>query len=146
MKIFRSSIFCIFVVIAYFTFSGNALAKCPYKPYTIIGVVQEEKTDQLIDDATLFFFFDDLESTLAEGFDTKYPDFFKTNNNGAFKATAYFPTYSGRLISDLCGKKPKKLTVIIVAKGFSTMRIIFNLSELIGENETIQLPPISIIK
>jgi hypothetical protein len=123
-----------------------AIAKCPYKPYTIIGVVRNAKTNQYINGAKLFFFFDDQQSTLANGYETRYPDFFTTNQQGAFRAKAFFPTYSGWLFSDLCGKKPKRLMVIVTAEGFTTKRLAYKLDGLIGDDKTINLPSISINK
>ena len=73
--------------------AGAASGKCPYRGYEITGIVQEEKTSQGIANAKLLFFFDEEQSTFANGYETKYPDYFKTDALGAFKATAHFDSY-----------------------------------------------------
>ncbi len=121
-----------------------ALGKCPYRGYEITGIVQEEKTNQLIAGARLHFFFDDLQRTLTYGYETRYPDYFETNNQGAFTATVYFDSYSGWLITDQCNKKPKNLTVIITAGGYTARRMKYPLKKLLGPDRAIKLPPISL--
>jgi hypothetical protein len=107
----------------------QAFAKCAFAKYTITGTIQDNSARKAISDATLFFFFDDNESTLSGG--SKYPDFFTTDTNGVYVATAFFDTYSGGgLFGDRCNSKPKKLTVIITASGYLARRVVFHTKDL----------------
>jgi hypothetical protein len=127
------------IIISLFTHC-MALGKCPYRDYEIKGVVQEERTNQFIADAKLLFFFDDEQSTLTNGFETKYPDYFITDAQGAFTATVYFYTYSGWFLNDRCNKKPESLTVIITVEGYPARRMEFKLKKLIDPDGVIILP------
>lgn len=123
----------------------QAFAKCAFAKYTITGTIQDDSTRRAISDATLFFFFDDNESTLSGG--SKYPDFFTTDTNGVYAATAFFDTYSGGgLFGDRCKSKPKKLTIIITAPGYLARRVVFStkILKIGGEflDRTIELPTI----
>ncbi len=135
------------ILLALLPLRQQAFAKCAFAKYTITGIVRDESTNQAIPNTTLFFFFDDYKSTLSEGYKTKYPDFFTTDREGNFVATAFFDTYSGGgLFGDRCNRKPKKLTVIITASGYLTKRVIFNTNDLnIGGRAleyTIELLPL----
>lgn len=125
---------------------GTASGKCPYRDYKITGIVQEEKTNLIIAGVKLYFFFDDLQLTLTNGYKTEYPDFFKTDEKGAFSATVYFDSYSGWFITDRCNKTPENLTVIISAEGYPARRIKYKLKKLLGPDGAIKLPPISLSK
>ena len=72
----------------------QAFGKCALVKCTITGTLQDELTTQPISNASIFLFFDDYKSTLSEGYATKYPDFFITDTNGTFVATAFFRTDS----------------------------------------------------
>jgi hypothetical protein len=138
------------IIICFLTFqtasAGMVFGKCPIAKYEITGVVQEEKTNELIADAKLFFFLDDAQSTFANGYETKYPDYFKTNTQGSFTAAAWMDTYSGWFPQDRCNRKPKLLSVITVAEGYMTSRINYKLKKLIGPDGSIHLPPIVLRK
>jgi len=125
---------------------GTALGKCPYRDYRITGIVQEEKTSLIIAGVKLHFFFNDLQLTLTNGYKTGYPDFFKTDEKGAFSATVYFDSYSGWFITDRCNKIPENLTIIISAEGYPARRIKYKLKKLLGRDGAINLPPISLSK
>jgi hypothetical protein len=134
------------ILLIHYFVVGAAFGKCPYKEYEIAGVVQEEKTGQVIAGAKLYFFFDDLQRTLTYGYETRYPDFFKTNDRGAFLATVYFDSYSGFLITDRCNKKPTALTVIIIAEGYPARRMEYKIKKLLSTDSAIKLPPIALYK
>jgi len=125
---------------------GTASGKCPYRDYKITGIVQEDKTNLIIAGVKLYFFFDDLQLTLTNGYKTEYPDFFKTDEKGAFSATVYFDSYSGWFITDRCNKTPENLAVIISAEGYPARRIKYKLKKLLGPDGAIKLPPISLFK
>ncbi len=139
-------LFIIFISLPIFTFQHHAYAKCPFAKYTITGTIQDNSTGQAIPNATLFFFFDDYTGTTAEFFKAKYPDFFTTNKEGVFIATAFFDTYSCCSPIDICKKKPKKLTVIITAPDYLAKRVIFKKKDLKPKDEAqewnIELPTI----
>lgn len=125
---------------------GAASGKCPYKNYRITGIVQKENTDLLIAGVKLNFFFDDLPLTLTNGYKTEYPDYFETNEKGAFSATVYFDSYSGWFITDRCDKAPESLTVIVSAEGYPARRKRYRVKELLGPDGVISLPPILLSK
>jgi len=137
----------ILVLFAFLPIKEQAFAKCAFAKYTITGTVQDESTRQAMSNVTLFFFFDDYKSTLSEGYNTKYPDFFRTDTEGSFVATAFFDTYSGGgIFGDRCNKRPKKLTVIVTASGYLTKRVILNAKALKIDggplDYIIELPPL----
>jgi len=112
MKIF-SVVMCS-LIMHLFAF-GFASGKCSYRGYTITGIVQEDNKNLRITGVKLYFFFDDLQLTLTNGYKTEYPDYFKTDEKGAFSATVYFYSYSGWFLTDRCNKTPENLTVIASA-------------------------------
>ncbi len=139
-------VICISLVLL-ITFVDKAFSKCPYVAYKISGVVQDADTKKMISQASLLFFFDNEESTLAAGHETKYPDYFKSNEQGQFLATAYFDSYSGSFPTDRCNKKPETLTAIVIADGYLTKRLTFKVHSLKVINElTLQLPGIEMKK
>jgi hypothetical protein len=143
MKIF-SFVMCTLIV-HLFAF-GTASGKCPYRNYKITGNVQEDNTNLLIAGVKLYFFFDDLQLTLTNGYKTEYPDYFKTDEKGAFSATVYFDSYSGWFITDRCNKIPENLTIIVSAEGYPARRIKYKLKKLLRPDGAINLPPISLSK
>lgn len=124
----------------------TSFGKCPYREYKITGKVQDKNTNQPIADAKLIFFFDEVQWTGADMYGTKYPDYFITNSQGSFNATAWLNTYSGWFPTDRCNYKPKNLTVIIVADGYTTERIYYKLKKLLSSDGTINLPSILLHK
>jgi len=136
----------IFLFLALFPLKHQGFAKCAFAKYTITGTIQDDSTRQTISNAKLFFFFDNNESTISAGYFSTYPDFFTTDSDGIFVATAYFDTYSAWLLFDRCNKNPKTLTVVITAPGYLTKRIIFKKKDLNAGggvlDRTIELPAI----
>ena len=127
-----------------------SFAKCGLEPYVINGRVIEEKTKNAIGDAKIFLFFDSYDGTWSAGYDTKYPDYFKTNESGEFEATMFFDRYSGWSIftGDRCNARPKTVTVVVTAEGYLTKRWEFETKELEIKGEpfkrTILLPAIEL--
>ena len=136
----------ILIVFALFPLKQEVFAKCAYAKYTITGTVQDDSTGQVVSNATLFFFFDNNQSTFSGGPKYQYPDFFTTDTNGMFVATAFFNTFSGGWFFDRCNRKPKNLTVVITASGYLTKRVIFKRKDLTAGggalDRTIELPAI----
>jgi hypothetical protein len=141
-------LFIIFISLPIFTFQHHAYAKCPFAKYTITGTIQDNSTGQAIPNATLFFFFDDYTGTTAEFFKAKYPDFFTTNKEGVFIATAFFDTYS--CCSPLIYvKRNQKLTVIITAPDYLAKRVILRKRSKAKDEAqewNIELQPFTCIK
>ena len=119
----------VLVFLALLPLKHQAFAKCAFAKYAMTGTIQDDSTRKAISGATLFFFFDDNESTLSGG--SKYPDFFTTDTNGVYAATAFFDTHSrGGLFGDRCKSKPKKLTIIITAPSYLARRVVFSTKDL----------------
>jgi hypothetical protein len=125
-----------------------SFGKCCFGKYETIGVVRDKDTDQPIANAKIICFLDNAQWTGAELYDTSYPDYFISNNDGSFTATTFFNTYSGPglFVSDRCNYRPKKLTIVIIAEGFSSKRIEYKIKKLINADYKINLPTITLTK
>jgi hypothetical protein len=117
-------------------------AKCAAQPYKILGKIIDASSKQGVAEATLLFFFDNYQTTWSGGYDTKYPDFFKSSGNGDFTASAWFDTfksYSARSGHN-CDAKPITLTIIVTAPEYLSKRIELGKKDLLiteGRDESI---------
>lgn len=124
-----------------------AEAKCGYSQYVFEGSILDESKNPIAG-ATVFLLLDNQESTLSEGYYTKYPDFFLSSTDGLFKVTGYFNSF--RKISlfwrHICDKVPSKVEVVTTAPGFISKRVVFQFAALkVSTSELGQLaklPPI----
>lgn len=107
-------------------------AKCAFHQYVFNGTVVEDSGRIPVAGARVVLFLDDYESTYAGGYLTKYPDFFESSREGAFKAVSHF--YSFRKVSlfggDVCDKEPKRVEVVVTAPGFLSKRVVLPFGNL----------------
>ena len=53
-----------------------------------------------------------------------------TNEKGEYSIEYAYSTYSHYFLGDVCGKEPNKITVIVIAEGFSDYRVTFKIKDV----------------
>ncbi len=119
-----------------------AQAKCAMREYTFLGDVHEKRTSKPIGNASIFIFLDQQGGTYAQGYSTRYPDFFTTDSAGHVEATAYFDTfnYSEKTATgEICDRTPKTIEIILVKEGYVTQRVVYEF-KLLNDKSTDKKP------
>ena len=146
----RKGTVCVSICLSIILVSARSYSKCGLAEWRIVGRVISQSSKMPIEEAKVFVFLDDSDSTNSNGYYTRYPDFFVTNGNGMFHATSYIDTFERRSLfgigRDICTRKPKTIEVVVVKEGFLTIRKEFSRSEHeiqgADKTRTIKLPDI----
>jgi|GEM_PF-5504808 len=124
----RYLVICAVIAVAVIVlFAGQAMAKCADAVYEIRAIVKDEKTGKPVPQARLFVFIDEYRTTLPP---RGAPEYFVTDEKGAVSVKAQFDTYSGWLLTDICGKRPSVLMVFVIADGYATNRRVYFVNNL----------------
>jgi hypothetical protein len=101
-------------------------AACGMKPYEFRGEILDKVTRERIANAVIYTFLDNQAHINSNGYETSYPDFATSNNEGRFGASSFFNTNRpGALKGDYhdCRVNPTLVEFVVSAEGYETTRL-----------------------
>jgi hypothetical protein len=130
--------------------ASQTAGSCGLRPYAFRGIVRRQCGGAVVADAQVFVFMDDQDGTFSAGATTRYPDFFRTDKRGRFKASAWFDTFTSYdpATGHRCDRTPSRVEVIVTRPKFLSKRVLLDLASLTsvkeGDVQVFEVPAIEL--
>ena len=130
--------------------ASRTTGQCALRPYAFRGVIRSQCNGPVVADARIFVFLDDQDGTLSAGGNTRYPDFFRSDRHGKFRANAWFDTFVSYdpQAGHRCDRVPTRVEVVVTRTKYLSKRVTLDLAKLSavreGDVQVFDLPAIEL--
>jgi hypothetical protein len=130
--------------------ASRTTGQCALRPYAFRGVVRRQCDGPVVPDARVLVFLGDQEGTLSAGGQARYPDFFRTDRRGKFRASAWFDTFTSYdpQTGHHCDRTPSQVELVVTRPKYLSKRVMLDLADLKsikeGDVQVFELPVIEL--